>query len=401
MREKKKGQGQTRLSNTSGLEILFGPFAEQLLPLIKRLPEKMKVIKKWVSSMVNSPKFLFFSFFAFIFGLWGGYIFLMKCSPEWFVNMLPNNLIPENSSESSALANYALLGDSYGFINSLFAALTFLGFLYTLYQQNKSIKLQQVSIIEQTRSSQEQISISRAQIQTTWMQEAMMLISHLSSEMQKLSINYTCTDGVTIHNKTGSSVVKLLFELSCLVCVFKWSSTIARRRGEDSSTYDFYFWEVKGIFNRCLFELKPFMTMRKYAINRILSYNDLSMTEKEQLLFTLPLEGTKEIILLRALMIEPISSDSSNEHNELSSLGITDQAVKERARLVLVKNTSSCLGEIIQNVLKKQRQFANYSPTEYEQIIMNMYSELQNPDNQTEFQDIANQLIEEGMEMFL
>lgn len=143
------------------------------------------------------------------------------------------------------------------------------------------------------------------------------------------------------------------------------------------------------------------MTMRKYAINRILSYNDLSMSEKEQLLFTLPLEGTKEIILLRALMIEPISSDSSNEHNELSSLGITDQAVKERARLVLVKNTSSCLGEIIRNVLKKQRQFANYSPTEYEQIIMNMYSELQNPDNQTEFQDIANQLIEEGMEMFL
>lgn len=143
------------------------------------------------------------------------------------------------------------------------------------------------------------------------------------------------------------------------------------------------------------------MVIRKYVINRIISYNDLSIAEKEQLLFTLPLEGTKEIILLRALLIEPTSSDVSNEHNESSCLGATDMAVKERARLVLVKNTSCYLGEIVANVIKKQRRFANYCPTEYEQIITYMNSELQNPDNQKELQDIANQLIDEGMEMSL
>ena len=244
-----KGQDQPNHSNMTGHEILFGPFIEQLLPFLKRVPEKMKVIKKWFASMVNSPKLLFFLFFAFIFGMWGGYIFLIKCSPEWFVNMLPNNIIQANPSESSALENYALLGDSYGFINSFFAALTFLGFLYTLHQQNKSIKLQQVSIIEQTKSSQEQISISRAQIQTTWMQEAMMLISHLSDKMQKLSISYTCEDGITSQTKTGTEVIKLTFQLSCLVCVFKLASSLARKRGSDSSLCDFYFCEVKNTFN--------------------------------------------------------------------------------------------------------------------------------------------------------
>lgn len=396
-----KGQDQPNHSNMTGHEILFGPFIEQLLPFLKRVPEKMKVIKKWFASMVNSPKLLFFLFFAFIFGMWGGYIFLMKCSPEWFVNMLPNNIIQANPSESSALENYALLGDSYGFINSFFAALTFLGFLYTLHQQNKSIKLQQVSIIEQTKSSQEQISISRAQIQTTWMQEAMMLISYLSDKMQKLSISYTCEDGITSQTKTGTEVIKLTFELSCLVCVFKLASSLARKRGSDSLLCDFYFCEVKNTFNDCLFELKQFMILRKYVINRIISYSDLSMVEKEQLLFTLPLEGTKEIILLRALMMELTCLDNSNEHNEFSCLGATDMAVKERARLVLVKNTSCCLGEVVANVIKKQRRFANYCPTEYERIITYMNSELQNPDNQKELQDIANQLIDEGMEMSL
>ena len=169
------------------------------------------------------------------------------------------------------------------------------------------------------------------------MQEAMMLISHLSDKMQKLSISYTCEDGITSQTKTGTEVIKLTFELSCLVCVFKLASSLARKRGSDSSLCDFYFCEVKNTFNDCLFELKQFMILRKYVINRIISYSDLSMVEKEQLLFALPLEGTKEIILLRALMMEPTPSDNSNEHNEFSCLGATDMAVKERARLVLVK----------------------------------------------------------------
>ena len=70
-----KGQDQPNHSNMTGHEILFGPFIEQLLPFLKRVSEKMKVIKKWFASMVNSPKLLFFLFFAFIFGMWGGYIF--------------------------------------------------------------------------------------------------------------------------------------------------------------------------------------------------------------------------------------------------------------------------------------------------------------------------------------
>lgn len=409
-----KEQSPPNHINTTGQEILFGPFVEQLLPLLKGLPEKMKALCKWLR-IATSPKVILFLFLIFILCIWGSYIFFMKASPEWFIGILPENFVSSGAAGAAKDINYAELGDSYGFINTLFAGFAVIGVVFTLWQQSKNIKLQaksieqqstsiqlqQASIIAQINAANEQSKVNNAQIKATWMQDAMMLISHLSGEIQKLSISYTCEDGITINTKRGIEVVKLMFELSCLICVFKLASSLARKRGIDSSSCDFYFWEVKSTFNDCLFELKHFMTIRKYVIKRIFTYAELSTQEKEQLLFTLPLEETKEIILLRALMIEPISSDSSNEHNELSSLGITDQAVKERARLVLVKNTSSCLGEIKRNVLKKQRQFANYSPTEYEQIIMNMYSELQNPDNQTEFQDIANQLIEEGMEMFL
>lgn len=408
-----KEQSPPNHFNTTGQEILFGPFVEQLLPLLKGLPEKMKELCKWLR-IATSPKVILFLFLIFILCIWGSYIFFMKASPEWFIGILPENFVSSGAAGAAKDINYAELGDSYGFINTLFAGFAVIGVVFTLWQQSKNIKLQaksieqqstsiqlqQASIIAQINAANEQSKVNNAQIKATWMQDAMMLISHLSGEVQKLSISYTCEDGVTINTKRGIEVVKLMFELSCLICVFKLASSLARKRGINSSSYDFYFWEVKNSFNNCLFELKHFMTIRKYVINRILSYNELTKIEKEQLLFTLPLESTKEIILLRALKFDPTINDSQ-DYNELSPLGISDNEVKERAHFVLVKNISYCLGKIISNVLKKQRHFSNYRLSEYEQIITDMNTTLQNPDNQKELQDIANQLIDEGMEMSL
>lgn len=411
MREKE--QVKTNYSNTTGTEILLGPFIEQLIPLLKRLPEKMKTLMKWLS-FATSPKVILFLFLIFILGIWGSYIFLMKFSPEWFIGLIPENFVSSGTASATKDINYAELGDSYGFINTLFAGFAVIGVVFTLWQQSKNIKLQaksieqqsssiqlqQASIIAQINAANEQSKVNNAQIKATWMQDAMMLISHLSGEVQKLSISYTCEDGVTINTKRGIEVVKLMFELSCLICVFKLASSLARKRGINSSSYDFYFWEVKNSFNNCLFELKHFMTIRKYVINRILSYNELTKIEKEQLLFTLPLESTKEIILLRALKFDPTINDSQ-DYNELSPLGISDNEVKERAHFVLVKNISNCLGEIISNVLKKQRHFSNYRLSEYEQIITDMNTTLQNPDIHNELQNVAKQLITDGMKMSL
>lgn len=412
MREKE--QVKKNYSNTAGTEILLGPFIEQLIPLLKRLPEKMKTLMKWLS-FATSPKVVLLLLLIFVLGIWGSYIFLMKFSPKWFIWMIPENFISSGAASAAKDINYAELGDSYGFINTLFAGFAVIGVIFTLWQQSKNIKLQaksieqqstsiqlqQASIIAQINAANEQSKVNNAQIKATWMQDAMKLISHLSAEVQKLSISYTCEDGITINTKRGIEVVKLMFELSCLICVFKLASSLARKRGIDSSSCVFYFWEVKNTFNDCLFELKHFMTIRKYVIKRIFAYAELSTQEKEQLLFTLPLEETKEITLLRALMIETISVNASHEYNELSVIGITDESVKEKACYILTRNTSNCLREIISNVLKKQRSFNNYQLSEFEQIITDMNTALQNPDIYNELQDIAKQLINEGMEMSL
>ena len=372
----------------------------------------IRLLKKWICSQAKSPLVLFSLFSLFILGIWGGYIFFMKCSPVWFVNMFPESFVQIGSGDDSDRVNYAFLGDSYGFINTLFAGFAVIGVVLTFWQQNKvtkmqaksieqqsvSIQLQQTSIIAQIRAAEEQVKVNNAQIKAMWMQDAMILISHLSDEVQRLSISYTSEDGTTIHTKRGSDVIKLMFELSCQICAFKLASLRERERGLNSSTWDFYFWDAKSTFNDCIFELKHFMTIRKYVINRIFSYPELSTIEKRQLILTLPLESTKEIILLRALKFGP-SVDSSSNHNELSILGFTDAELMDDACFVLVKNTSSFIREITSNVLKKRRKFAKYSPTEFEQIIMDIVPELQNPDSDKELQKIAMQLIAEGMEM--
>lgn len=399
-------------TNTTGADLLLGPFIEQLLPFLKRIPDMIRLLKKWICSQAKSPLVLFSLFSLFILGIWGGYIFFMKCSPVWFVNMFPESFVQIGSGDDSDRVNYAFLGDSYGFINTLFAGFAVIGVVLTFWQQNKvtkmqaksieqqsvSIQLQQTSIIAQIRAAEEQVKVNNAQIKAMWMQDAMILISHLSDEVQRLSISYTSEDGTTIHTKRGSDVIKLMFELSCQICAFKLASLRERERGLNSSTWDFYFWDAKSTFNDCIFELKHFMTIRKYVINRIFSYPELSTIEKQQLILTLPLESTKEIILLRALKFGP-SVDSSSNHNELSILGFTDAELMDEASFVLVKNTSSFIREITSNVLKKRRKFAKYSPTEFEQIIMDIVPELQNPDSDKELQKIAMQLIAEGMEM--
>lgn len=403
---------QSQHSNTTGAELLFGPFIEQLIPLLKRIPEMIRLLKKWICSQAKSPLLLFSLFSLFILGIWGGYIFFMKCSPVWFVNMFPESFVQMDSGDNSVRVDYAFLGDSYGFINTLFAGFAIIGVVLTFWQQNKvtkmqaksidqqgeSIQLQQKSIIAQIKAAEEQVKVNNAQMKAMWMQDAMMLISHLSEEVQRLSISYTCEDGTTIHTKRGRDVIKLIFELSCQICAFRFASLLARERGLNSSSWDFYFWDAKNTFNDCIFELKHFMTIRKYVINRIFSYPELSTSEKEQLILTLPLESTKEIILLRALKFSS-SVDSSSNHNELSILGFTDGELMEEACFVLVKSTSSYIREITSNVFKKQRKFAKYSPTESEQIIMDIVPELKNPDSNKELQKIAMLLITDGMEM--
>lgn len=140
--------------NITGTKILFGPILEQFIPFFKKILGVMKILCKRACSFIFRPACLFIIIFILVILIWGGYIFFMKASPTWFIEALPEQIAQKTDENPIANVNYALLGDSYGFINTFFAGLALLGVIVTIRQQAVDLKTTKEEMREQTRQFQ-------------------------------------------------------------------------------------------------------------------------------------------------------------------------------------------------------------------------------------------------------
>ncbi len=371
----------------TGSEILFGPLIEQTMLCINKIPtlslksfHLLKTLLYYLKHLFIRPFVVWGIIGLFITSIWGGYIFFMKESPEWFVNLLPRNIASQTASTTNEakIIDYAQLGDSYGFVNTLFAGLALLGIIITLHQQNKSIKLQIQALNDQS-------NVNKAHIHAIWMQDTMTQLSQLSKELELVSVSYTPLEGVYTHVIKGRDAISLFFESACQACTFKFG--VNSTTGNVSEAYELLFWTAFNIYSRCLLELSHFWKIRSNIVNRIQTCQHLTSDEKDQLMATIPFEHTKELILLRAVM-------NSNDFASMNHPSQQNEHI-EHACMILLPSIRRYMYESKCNVCKKQ-QAGGTVPFESEISAANLCTNLNIPELQNLLEQVIHDFVTNG-----